>query len=507
MSEQPLTATRHYPAGLYRAEQVRELDRITIEEKGIHGFELMSRAGQAAFDVLEYYWQTPGRILVYCGSGNNAGDGYIIASLARQAGYQVQVVQVGDPQRLRGDAARAYQKALDEQVAMRSFDAQKAPEADVIVDALLGTGLSGNVRGDYGVAIDQINQNPAPVLAVDIPSGLCANTGRILGKAVTARATVTFIGMKQGLLTHEAGDCCGDIWYADLQVPESVFEQLPADCLLVTSSDIARWLPRRARNTHKGQCGRVLVVGGDLGMGGAVAMAAEAAARVGAGLVTVITRPEHVSAILSRRPELMVNACHEGDDISQALEKASVVVAGPGIGRDRWGACLLEQILQSERPLVLDADGLNYLSDMAEQMPVLTSRNNWILTPHPGEAARLAGASSQDIQADRFDAVRQIQQKYNASVVLKGNGTLIASADQPMRLVATGNPGMATGGMGDVLSGVIGGLIAQGIPVSVAGALGAWLHGDAADRAATTMGERGLLATDLYPHLRVGVNP
>ncbi|HVK99334.1 MAG TPA: NAD(P)H-hydrate dehydratase [Dongiaceae bacterium] len=497
--------TSECPADLYRAAGVRELDRVAIQEQGIPGFELMCRAGTAAFALLQERWPTVRRLVLMCGIGNNGGDGYVIAALAQQAGLQPLVLQVGDANRIQGDALLALQWAQSKGVAIRPFPGA-IPTADLIVDALLGTGLSGPVRPDYVAAIDAINCSGLPVLAADIPSGLCADTGSVLGSAVRADATITFIGMKQGLLTGQAPDHVGALFFAGLDVPPAVYGAVAPAATSVTPAYIKEWLPPRSRLAHKGSNGHVLVIGGDHGMGGAVAMAAEAAGRVGAGLVSVVTRPEHVAPILTRRPECMVTA---NTDLQPLLHKATVIVIGPGLGQSEWGQALLRQSLASPLPLVLDADALNLLSKWHEQNDPLTRRGNWVITPHPGEAARLLRAkganlreNTTELQRNRFDTVLALQQQYAAVAVLKGAGSLIAGSDGRIWLSRTGNPGMASGGMGDVLSGVIGALIAQGLTLEQAAAAGVWMHGAAADKAAAQGGERGMLATDLMPWLR-----
>lgn len=498
--------TSELPSALYTAQQTRELDRIAIEEQGIAGFELMSRAGRAAFELLKARWPGVRKIQVFCGGGNNGGDGYIIASLAKLEGMDVSLVQMSDPASLKGDALLAFGQAQADQVAMSPFSAEVAIDAEVVVDAMLGTGLTGEVRDPYASAIRLIESAGVPVLAIDIPSGLCADTGRSLGATLPAQASITFIGMKQGLLTGSAPRFCGQLFFADLGVPGAVYEKLPIAAQRFQAERIQSLLPPRAKDAHKGQFGHVLVIGGDQGMGGAVAMTAEAAGRCGAGLVSVITWPEHVPAILARRPECMVLGYDEGCSIDFAIEKASVIVAGPGIGRARWGAFLLEQALAATVPIVLDADGLNYLAALAEQSPQAARRGNWILTPHPGEAARLLGTDNAEIQRDRFAAVTELCDRFAGTLLLKGAGTLIKSPGQPTCITTTGNPGMATGGMGDVLSGVIGALVAQGLSLHDAATVGAWVHGAAADRAAAMHGERGLLATDLMVFLQELVN-
>jgi NAD(P)H-hydrate epimerase len=498
--------TAELPAQLYTAEQTRQLDRVAIDEVGIAGFDLMSRAGAAAFELLQCLWPEARSILVFCGLGNNGGDGYILASLAKCRGYEVTIVQLGDPVRLQGDALLAFGQARSDGVTKIAFQPDLDLTADVIIDAMLGTGMTGAVRPDCALAIDWINTRRLPVLALDLPSGVDANTGVVLGHAVRAQATITFIGVKQGLLTFEGAEQTGALYFAGLELPEWIYSQVPARVCCVQPKQVAQSLPKRPRTLHKGDCGHVLVIGGDLGMGGAAIMAAQAAGRAGAGMVSLLTRQAHLGAVLARCPEIMARGVEEAQDIQQSLSRCDVVVAGPGIGRSRWGAFLLEQVLESDRALVLDADGLNYLSDLVEQSPERLSRGNWVLTPHPGEAARLLGCRSQDVQADRFRAIRQLQQLCQGTVVLKGNGSLVLGCGDCIRLIPTGNPGMASGGMGDVLSGVIGGLLAQGLGLDDAAAVGAYVHGAAADRAVQGVGERGLLATDLLPFIRSGVN-
>lgn len=501
--------TSELPSALYCAAQVRELDRITIEEYGIPGFDLMSRAGEAAFELLRDRWPLARRLCVFCGVGNNGGDGYVIAALAEKAGFEAHVVQVGDPDKTQGDALTAWQRADTEGASFERFNPEGIYGGDVIVDALLGTGLSGEVRGEYVAAIDLINQSECPVLAVDIPSGLCSDTGRVLGNAVEADCTVSFIGIKQGLLTGQAPDYVGDLYYASLAVPEEVLDFSPAvapSATLIDAQHIVRWLPPRSRLSHKGNNGHVLVIGGDLGMGGAAAMAAEAAGRVGAGLISVVTRPEHITGILGRRPECMVLGVGTDNlDIGQQLARADVLVVGPGIGQQPWGQSLLKQALSTDLPLVLDADGLNLLAGW--QQDALAKRGNWVLTPHPGEAARLLGISTEELSLDRFSTAQRLQQQYGGAVVLKGAGSLIAGEAGALWVCRSGNPGMASGGMGDVLSGVIGGMLAQGLSLEEAAAAGVQVHAAAGDRAAEQAGQRGLLATDLMPYIRRLVNP
>ncbi len=500
---------------LYTAEAVRELDRRAIEDHAMPGIALMKHAGAAAFSELVARWPEARRVTVFCGGGNNGGDGYIMAALAKQRGIQVKVLQLVGEDKLSGDARRAWQFADQAGVSMALFDGayedDVSTETDtpdttdqVIVDALLGTGIKGQVRENYVRAIALINQSAKPVLAVDIPSGLCSDTGAVRGAAVKADITVTFIGMKAGLLTGRGPALCGVLSYQDLDVPEQIFDAMPVRAKRLNLPQLMTHLPPRDRDAHKGKFGHVLVIGGDEGFGGAAAMAAEAALRVGAGLVGVATRSSHVAALLARRPELMVKPVDSGQQLEPLLSAPSVLVIGPGLGRSPWSEQVLQQAIKSGLPMVVDADALNIISE--GRVDPGPNTHQWILTPHPGEAARLLNTDNADIQADRFQACRAIQQRFKGTVLLKGAGTLIASGGQSLSLCPYGNPGMATGGMGDVLAGIIGGLLAQGLGAGLATELGACLHGAAADRVARESGERGMMATDLLAPLQGLVN-
>lgn len=483
---------------LYTAAQTRALDHCAIHDYGIPGITLMSRAASAAFDCLLDNWPEVDFIQVLCGTGNNGGDGFLLADLAHKRGITVTVLQLGDPARISGDALLARQQALGNGVKIAAFDETPLLSLGVIVDAMLGTGLGGNVRDEYREAIATVNASGAPVLAVDIPSGLCADTGRVLGLAVRADLTVTFIALKRGLFTMAAADYTGAVEFNDLGVPPEVYRQVDCDSYRLELEHLLERLPERPATAHKGLYGTVLVVGGDYGMAGAAALAAEAALRCGAGLVRVATRPEHVAALVARTPEAMPLGVLSGQELAPLIESADVLVVGPGLGRSTWSEQLLQVASASGKPMVLDADGLNLLAE--GRVVAGERRENRVLTPHPGEAARLLATSTADIQADRFDAVRRLVQRFGGVVVLKGNGSLIAD-DNQLLLADYGNPGMASGGMGDVLSGVIGALLAQHLPALEAAALGVCLHGAAADIAAQD-GQRGLLASDLVPHMR-----
>jgi len=491
---------KRLPHDLYRAEQVRELDRLAIEYYGIAGYSLMTTAGQVLFAQIRKRWPRIRQIAILCGGGNNGGDGYVVARLARQAGMEVEVHQLSDPQKLRGDARRAWEDAEAAAVSMIGYDGQRLDGFELIVDAMLGTGLNGEVEGVWREAIEATNETACPVVSVDIPSGLCADTGRVLGAAVKADLTASFIGLKRGLFTADGPDYCGKLVFSDLSVPHEVYGHVPSAVKRIDYPLLKTALSPRRRNSSKGNHGNVLLIGGDHGMSGAVQMAAEAAARSGAGLVTVATRESHAGVITAARPELMCHGVERPEQLKPLMDKASVVAVGPGLGQERWGRSMLASVLESHLPLVLDADALNLLAEEPFR------HDKWVLTPHPGEAARMLGCRVTEIQEDRFSAMASLEASYGGIVALKGCGSLVLGGDGEVALCSQGNPGMASGGMGDVLTGIIAGLIAQGFGLQDAARLGVVLHAAAGDAAAEA-GERGMLATDLLPYLRRLVNP
>ena len=487
------------PTALYRACDVRELDRLAIEAGGIPGIALMERAGLASWRVLRERWPAARRVSVVAGPGNNGGDGFVVARLAAEDGLSVSVCLTGDAARITGDARTAYRRLPE---VLRGVDPAPSlvDDADVVVDALFGTGLTREVEGAAAAAVEGINSGDAPVLALDVPSGIHSDTGRVLGAAVRADVTVSFIGLKQGLFTREGRECGGEILYRDLGVPERVFAAVEPSAGRMAYRDCLGLLGPRGGNAHKGRFGHVLVVGGDHGFAGAARLAGEAAGRTGAGLVSVATRPEHVAALVASRPEMMVHGIESPRGLDPLLDRASVVAVGPGLGRGEWGVSLLERVVAANRALVVDADAINLLARGSVAWPGAATRTV-VYTPHPGEAGRVLGESVEALESDRFAAVRALAATHPGTWLLKGAGTLVAEADATPRVCEGGNPGMASGGMGDVLTGVVAALLAQGCSALDAASAGACLHAAAGDEAARG-GERGLLAGDVVAALR-----
>jgi len=487
----PIIGVMGHATGLYRAEQVRELDRLAIEEQGIPGYVLMCRAGAVVFERIRTRWPESRAVTVLCGGGNNAGDGYVVARLALEAGFRVQLIAALDPEALKGDALRA---ARD----WRSLGESAAPEdaefsGELIVDALLGTGLDRPAEGRFAALIERANASGLPILAIDVPSGLSADTGQALGACIRASLTISFIGRKRGMYTAAAGDWVGELAFDDLGVPDAVYRIFDPDATLLDKAVIADCLPPRSNHTHKGQLGRVLVIGGDHGMSGAPILAGQAALRSGSGLVTLASRGGTAAAAVALQPELMARDVSDPELLQALLEATDVLALGPGLGRSSWSLALWQRAVVSDRVLVLDADGLYWLSEEPVQ------RSNWVLTPHPGEAARLLGLSVSEVQGDRFAAARALADQYQAVVVLKGWGSLIATPAGEVQACPYGNPAMATAGMGDALTGIIASLIGQGIDMDTAAAVGVVVHALAGDVAAR--GRRQILASDLIDHL------
>lgn len=492
-------------APLFSIEQARAIDRDAQRALGLSEYALMQRAGAAAWRALLQHWPQAHRIGIACGPGNNGGDGSVLARLARASGRDVIVMRLpgGVP---RSDAARqAFAGWEADGGAVREFDAAaraaELPQVDLWVDALFGIGLARAPEGAVLALIEAINCAGVDVFALDVPSGVDADTGHVPGVAIRAARTLGFIVNKRGLHTGAALDHVGALHIDALGVSKTTIAAHVPVARCVRTSALATWLPARLRDSNKGEYGHVLCVGGEHGTAGAIALTAEAALRSGAGLVSVATRAEHVAMLLARRPELMVHGVEDSAEFTTLCERAGVLAIGPGLGKGEWGRALLSAALQADKPLVLDADALNLVSESPARL------RDAIITPHPGEAARLLGINPVQVQSDRFAAAYALAARFDCCVVLKGAGSVIAAPGVMPVVIAAGNPGMATGGMGDVLTGVIGAMRAQHLSAFDAAVCGALLHALAGDAAAKKGGERGLLASDLFWQLRRLANP
>ena len=490
---------QNLPTNLYTSLGVKQLDQLATQKPGQDAYTLMSRAGLAAFTLSKSLWPQAKKIAVFCGSGNNGGDGFVFACLARAQGLEVVVYQVGEVELDRlSDATR---QARNQWLSLQQpiLKAEEASwEVDLVVDAILGTGLHAPLGDAYQQIIQSINveANEIPVLAIDLPSGLDGTTGNVIDCAVNADATISFLGLKVGLLSGEAYDYVGDLFFDDLAVDKSVLEQVESIAKRYIYDDIVHLIPKIKRTVHKGNNGHVLIVGGgELHYSGAPLLSAEAAYRSGAGLVSVFIPPESLPLMARAGIETMIYASENLKQLDTLIEKADAVLIGPGLGQNAWSHQVFNVLMACKKPLVVDADALNLLA----QNPC--SHHHWVLTPHPGEAARLLNKTVQAIQLDRIQSIRELVQKYNGTVVLKGAGTLIGAQDELPLLYAEAIPLLATAGTGDILAGLIVGLVSQGMQPLDAATLAVAVHGQAG-KEEMLLGDRGMIASDLFLHIR-----
>lgn len=490
-------ALSHLPP-IYSCDTVRQIERRYLANATP---SLMERAGAAAAaEALRLMQGCRGRVLVAAGPGNNGGDAFVVARHLYNTGYDVTVAFAGDPKRLTADAGTAYaawKSAKGETVA-------DIPPQDfsLVIDGLFGIGLQRPVSGLYADWIERINQFDCPILALDIPSGLDSDTGRILGNAVRATHTASFIALKPGLLTLDGPDCCGTLSVHDLGLDcESV---QPADGHVLDVHAFARHLRPRARNSHKGSNGNAVIIGGARGMAGAALLAGRAALKCGAGRVYLGMLDDQAITVDTVQPELMLRAPL---DLS-ASGAADAMAVGPGLGDSEAARALLRQCLGSECALVLDADALNLISRHDALAELVTKRKAaTLLTPHPAEAARLLGKSTDAVQADRVASAHELALRYQASVVLKGCGSVVAFPTGQWLINTSGNPGLSSAGMGDVLTGVLVSLIAQGWPADSALLGAVHLHGAAADELVRRgVGPNGLTASEVIDAIRTEIN-
>ena len=516
------------------AAEMRQIDQDTIEGIGIPGIVLMETAGSAIVRAIEQHYPTCQRIGIFAGKGNNGGDGIVIARQLAHIGRDVRLFLVSSPDSFTGEAQ------INLQIAKRltaSFGLQAAPKGglrieeilteaalepntslnsikscELLVDAIFGTGLRGAVRDPIAPVINAINRLPTPILSVDLPSGLDTDTGHPLGTCIRADRTVTIGLPKRGLLMHPGAELAGKLEVVDIGFPEQVVDAQNIEVNWTTAAQAAQWMPLRPPFSHKGSYGRVLVVAGSTGMTGAAALASEAALRAGAGLVTLAT-PKHLNPILEGLlPEVMTLPLPETDAgslsvsatstiLEFAVKTKSILAIGPGLSQHPETVSFVHQLIRENREqgldlrMVIDADGLNALAQVRETLSLLNS--DAVLTPHPGEMARLTSISVPVLEKDRISTAQQFASKYGVTLVFKGAPTVTSTPNGNLWVNSTGNPGMATGGMGDVLTGIIAGLMAQGIPSENAAALGVYLHGLAGDIVAERLGRHGLIASDV----------
>jgi NAD(P)H-hydrate epimerase len=505
---------------LYSAAEMVAADRYAINTLGIPGVVLMENAGRACAQVLEERFSRcfPGPLVVVAGKGNNGGDGYVVARILADRGWQVTTLVLAEEQRIGGDAATMLQILrncagevvfVDDVDRLRQHFVNLQPQ--LIVDALFGTGLVSDVLGLPAAAIALMNEAAVPLVAIDIPSGVDASTGRICGCAVRADLTVSFDHPKVGHASTPGALHVGELEVVDIGIPVT---RRPADLLpqtwLLDVGAARSLLPKRPPFAHKGTFGHLLVVAGSPGKTGAAALAGDAGIRSGCGLVTVAVPATLHSILEVKLTEAMTVALAEedgllalaaADQIAHLTASCQALALGPGLGQSAELRHLLRQVMATvQLPMVIDADGLNLL---AGQLECLRERQTkaLILTPHPGEMARLAGVSVSTIEADRFSVARDFARQHQVVLLLKGARTIIAAPDGRVHINTSGNNGLSSGGSGDVLTGLIGGLLAQGCDAFAAASLAAWWHGRAAEQIAANRGEAGMTASDLIGQL------
>ena len=504
---------------LATAEQIREADRRTIKDLGLPGAVLMENAAQGAVDVLLDWVGPPEglRVAAFCGRGNNGGDGLAMLRILANRGAECRAYLFCKGEDLAGDAALNHKVAVAcgvevaEVIDDDAFEASRREMAgfDAYLDALLGTGLNSPVRGRYKRAIGLLNSLDAPVMAIDIPSGLSADTGRPLGTCVKADFTATFGMMKLGLAL-EPGDLAGELSLVDISIPPFVIDELGVAASFITEDLVRELLPGRPAGAHKGSFGHLMIAGGSPGKSGAACLAAWGGIRSGAGLVTVgvpaglnlVVEATLTAAMSQPLPEDSEGGLALGgaETVMELMRARNALVLGPGLGRSGEARDLALKLMRDlTKPLVLDADGLNALA-LAQNRPSFEERQV-VLTPHPGEASRLLGLSVPEIQDDRATAARRLAAESGAVVVLKGARSLVAEPGGGLWVNPTGNPLLASGGSGDLLSGLVGGFMAQGLAPLDAALAAVFLHGLAADLARESFGQRGMAAEELKDFL------
>jgi len=472
---------------LYSPESVYQLDRAAVVDDGLPEIQLMQRAGDAVWQTLVARWPEVSVLTVFAGPGNNGGDAFVVALCAHTQGVEVQFISIGDLDR-QSATSRHFRELWEQRGGIIEPWDQQAISGEIIVDGLLGIGLKRALDDSWQQLIASINLCSSPRVAIDIPSGLNAASGIPQPIAIQAALTVTFIAAKTGQYLADGPDFCGELVYHDLGMSSRVLRSVEPALETIES---CRLPPPRKNNSHKNQYGHVLVIGGDQGMSGAVALAAKAALRSGAGIVSALVHPDCRNNLASV-PEIMVQGW---DAVEVGLSRASVVVVGPGLGKSKAARECLEHLHHLDLPLIVDASALDtgFLHALQSSQVVIT--------PHPGEAASLLSISSAELQADRLDACRRLLESYNVTCVLKGAGTLIAEAGSGVMINTRGNPGMATAGMGDVLSGIIAALVGQGLTLIDAARTGVFMHALCAELYSQTRDQSGLIASDIIERI------
>lgn len=483
---------------IYSIAQHQWVEREAKTTLNLNEDELMLRAGKAAFEKIAEKFPTIKTIAIFCGSGNNAGDGMVLARFASQAGWSVYLHRDEHVPLKTVASQRAFEALDKENIHFTSLDAPLNEAVALVVDALFGIGFLHEVKNPYSTVIQRLNQTGLPIVALDIPSGLNADTGVICAACIHAQLTLTFIGLKLGLFTGEGPDVAGEIILISLGL-DSYLETVSPYVKILALDTLKQVLTPRHKNSHKGDFGHVLVVGGGIGMGGAAYMAAAAAMRIGAGVVHVAIHPQYAIGVWQNLPEVMVHPIGDMQELQSLLLRCDVCVLGPGLGEDVWAKQVFDAVIGVSKPLIVDADALKWLAASPFH------NQQWILTPHPGEAGTLLGITSHEIQYNRYQAIQQMVDQYGGVVVLKGRGSLIAHQKERM-LCQEGSPAMAVAGMGDILSGLIAGLVAQGIEPFIAAQLGVVLHAKAGEVLEKAEGTRGALALDFLPYIRKLVN-
>ncbi len=492
-----------FPA-LYTADTVKQIDNLAINKHNMSGYDLMCSAGGAVCQFILKKWPNAKNIKIICGGGNNGGDGYVIARLLKLQGLNVKVYAVENKppstdtaQKARQDFEAGSDKVLD----ISNVDLSNHKSVDLIVDAMLGTGIHAPLHQSVLSIIQMINNTNTPVCAIDIPTGIDGNTGVVMGDAVRADATVSFIGLKVGLFIGAALDYVGELVLDTLKVPSIVYQDVKSVARLVTYPEVLQYLPNVKNTQHKGDNGRVMVLGGgEAHYSGAVCLSGEAALRAGAGLVATCVAPQSLALMARGSAELMCYAPEKLDNMLPIIERTNILVIGPGLSQNAWAKQCFNIALQTNKPAIIDADGLNLLAKDPQK------RDNWILTPHPGEAARLLNQSIVDCEANRLLTAQALQDKYGGTIILKGASTIVLDINRDMFIIEGKVPALATGGTGDILAGLVGGLWAQGLTASHAAQLAVSVHREAG-WSEQTFGQRGMMASDLLLHIRSLLNP